>query len=201
MATSATALMAQEAITMGRRELPNKRSEIIPESGGYIEEDEVSAAPEAVDEARLRGFGPYRELLSNPRFHLASHVKGLENVVRYGLTTWVPIYYFEAGGLSIQSTILLTVLLPVGYLVAPPLSGIISDRLLGSSRRPMVIASCAISSVALVVRPCRTTLKKTKFRLLPKRWTKRGFEDLAPIGNCCPIPDFTWLPTSRAWRT
>ena len=116
----------------------------------YIEEDEVSASPEAVDQARLRGFGPYRELLSNPRFHLASHVKGLENVVRYGLTTWVPIYYFEAGGLSIQSTILLTVLLPVGYLVAPPLSGIISDRLLNSSRRPMVIASCAISAVALV---------------------------------------------------
>jgi sugar phosphate permease len=41
-------------------------------------------------------------------------------VVRYGLTTWVPIYYFEAGGLSIESTILLTILLPLGYLPAPP---------------------------------------------------------------------------------
>ena len=34
MPTRATALMAQEAITMGRRELFSKRSEIIPESGG-----------------------------------------------------------------------------------------------------------------------------------------------------------------------
>ena len=116
----------------------------------YVEEDEVSAAPEAVDPERLKGFGPYKILLSNPRFLLASHVKGLENVVRYGLTTWVPIYYFEEGGLSIESTILLTILLPVGYLIAPPISGIFSDRYLGSRRRPMVIFSCAVSSVVLV---------------------------------------------------
>ena len=116
----------------------------------YLEEDEASAKPEAVSEEQLRGFGPYRELLSNSRFLLASHVKGLENVVRYGLTTWVPIYYFEVGGLSIESTVLLTVLLPLGYLLAPPVSGIISDRLLNSARRPMVIASCVISTGALI---------------------------------------------------
>ncbi|MEE8466683.1 MAG: MFS transporter [Dehalococcoidia bacterium] len=116
----------------------------------YIEEDEVSAAPESVDPERLKGLGPYKILLSNPRFLLASHVKGLENVVRYGLTTWVPIYYFEEGGLSIEKTVLLTILLPVGYLIAPPIAGIFSDRYLGSRRRPMVIFSCAVSSVVLV---------------------------------------------------
>ena len=116
----------------------------------YVEDDEVSATPEALAPERLQGMGPYRELLSNPRFQLASHVKGLENVVRYGLTTWVPIYYFTQGGLSIESTILVTLLLPLGYLIAPPLSGVISDRLLHSARRPMVIVSCVISAVALV---------------------------------------------------
>ena len=116
----------------------------------YIEEDEVSATPEAMDSARLKGMGPYKELLSNPRFHLASHVKGLENVVRYGLTTWVPIYYFTEGGHSIESTLLVTLLLPLGYLVAPPISGLISDRLMDSRRRPMVVASCGLSAVALV---------------------------------------------------
>ncbi len=116
----------------------------------YVEEDEVSAIPESLDPRRLKGFGPYKELLTNPSFLLASHVKGLENVVRYGLTTWVPIYYFEEGGLSIESTVLLTILLPLGYLIAPPLSGIISDRYLGSRRQPMVIFSCAVSAVVLV---------------------------------------------------
>ena len=116
----------------------------------YFEEDEASAKPEAVSEEQLRGFVPYRELLVNSRFHLASHVKGLENVVRYGFTTWVLIYHFEAGGLSIESTVLLTVLLPVGSLLATPLFGIISYRLLNSARRPMVIASCVISTGALI---------------------------------------------------
>ena len=116
----------------------------------YVEEDEVSAIPEAVAPERLRRLGPYKELLSNPRFQLACHVKGLENVVRYGLATWVPLYYFETGGLSIQSTVLVTVLLPLGYLIAPPLSGIISDRLLSSARRPMVLISCGLSALVLI---------------------------------------------------
>ncbi len=121
----------------------------------YIEEDEVSSTPEAVDPERLRGLGPYRVLMGNPRFVLACHVKGLENVVRYGLTTWVAIYYSEVGGLSIESTVIVTVLLPVGYLIAPPLSGFISDRFLNSQRRPLVISSCLasagiIAAIALV---------------------------------------------------
>ena len=116
----------------------------------YVEDDAVSAAPESIAPERLRGLGPYKELLSNPRFLLASHVKGLENVVRYGLTTWVAIYYFEEGGLSVDSTVLLTVLLPAGYLAAPFVSGVISDRLLHSRRRPLVIFSCLVSAAVLV---------------------------------------------------
>jgi sugar phosphate permease len=89
--------------------------------------------------------------MTNWRFVAASHVKGLENVVRYGLTTWVPIYYFEEGGLSIESTVLVTVALPVGYLTAPLVSGYISDKFLGSRRRPMTLASAFISAVVLVI--------------------------------------------------
>ena len=117
----------------------------------YVEEDEVSAAPESLDPERLRGMGPYWWLLTNSRFLLACHVKGLENVVRYGLTTWVAIYYSEVGGLSIQSTVIVTVLLPVGYLIAPPLSGFISDFFLNSQRRPLVISSCIASAVIIAI--------------------------------------------------
>ena len=116
----------------------------------YVEDDAVSATPESIDPERLKGIGPYQVLLGNSRFLLACHVKGLENVVRYGLTTWVPIYYFEEGGLSIESTVLLTILLPLGYLAAPPIAGIISDRYLGSRRQPMVIFSCTVSALVLV---------------------------------------------------
>ena len=116
----------------------------------YVEEDAVSATPESIDPVLLKGFGPYKLLLSNTRFLMACHVKGLENIVRYGLTTWVPIYYFEEGGLSIESTVLLTILLPAGYLIAPPAAGIFSDRYLGSRRQPMILFSCAVSAAVLI---------------------------------------------------
>ena len=117
----------------------------------YIEEDVVSSTPELPGPGKLTRLGPYKSLLKNPKFHLASHVKGLENVVKYGLTTWIPLYYFEVGQHSIESTILLTAILPLGYLIAPPVSGLISDRFLDSNRRPMVITSCIASAVVLLL--------------------------------------------------
>ena len=95
-------------------------------------------------------FTAYRILFSNWRFVATSQVKGLENVVRYGLTTWAPLYYFEEAGLSIETTALVTVALPVGYLSAPLVSGWISDVLLGGRRSPMIAASAIISATALV---------------------------------------------------
>ena len=117
----------------------------------YVEEDEVSARAEAVGIGRLTGVGPYVRLMTDVQFQLACHVKGLENVVRYGLTTWVPLYYFQEAGLDISSTVLVTAALPAGYLVAPLVAGFVSDNLLSSARRPMVMASCGLSALGLVV--------------------------------------------------
>lgn len=103
--------------------------------------------------ARITHDGPftaYRVLFSNWRFVATSQVKGLENVVRYGLTTWAPLYYFEEAGLSIETTALVTVALPVGYLTAPLVSGWISDVLLGGRRSPMIAVSALISAAALI---------------------------------------------------
>lgn len=93
---------------------------------------------------------PYKSLMSDWRFVATSQIKGLENVVRYGLTTWAPLYYFEEAGLSIESTALVTVAIPVGYLMAPLVSGWISDVLLGGRRSPMVAASALISAGTLL---------------------------------------------------
>ena len=95
-------------------------------------------------------FTAYRILYTNWRFVATSHVKGLENVVRYGLTTWAPLYYFEEAGLSIETTALVTVALPLGYLTAPMVSGWISDVLLGGRRSPMIATSALISAAALI---------------------------------------------------
>jgi OPA family glycerol-3-phosphate transporter-like MFS transporter len=116
----------------------------------YIEDDHLSASAEAGSAGYLHGFGPYKRLLSNPQFLLASQVKGLENVVRYGLTTWTPLYYFEAAGLDIKGMLLSTLALPLGYALAPLCAGLISDRIFHSARRPMVMCSAAASALALI---------------------------------------------------
>lgn len=116
----------------------------------YREEDPLSASAEAAASGNLHGFGPYKQLLSNKQFLLASQVKGIENIVRYGLTTWAPLYYVEAAGLDIKNTIVFTMALPLGYLLAPICAGLVSDRLLRSARRPMVMISAAVSAVALI---------------------------------------------------
>jgi MFS transporter, OPA family, glycerol-3-phosphate transporter len=95
-------------------------------------------------------FTAYKVLYTNWRFVATSHVKGLENVVRYGLTTWAPLYYFEEAGLSIETTALVTVALPAGYLTAPMVSGWISDVVLSGRRSPMIAASAIISAAALI---------------------------------------------------
>ncbi|MBT4126661.1 MAG: MFS transporter [Chloroflexi bacterium] len=121
--------------------------------------DESPPGPSRLTESRARltkedaphgPFTAYKILYTNWRFVATSHVKGLENVVRYGLTTWAPLYYFEEAGLSIETTALVTVALPVGYLTAPMVSGWISDVLLNGRRSPMIAASALISAAALI---------------------------------------------------
>lgn len=116
-----------------------------------IDQDGISERSEPSNSSRdERPFTAYRVIFTNWRFVATSQVKGLENVVRYGLTTWAPLYYFEKAGLSIESTALVTVALPVGYLTAPLISGWISDVLLGGRRSPMIAASAVISALALI---------------------------------------------------
>jgi sugar phosphate permease len=132
-----------------------EQSGLIDANNGHdTESDPQGDASPSLNGARAAGRdGPltaYRVLFSDWRFVATSHVKGLENVVRYGLTTWAPLYYFEEAGLSIQTTALVTIALPVGYLTAPLASGWISDVALGGRRSPMIAVSAVISAAALV---------------------------------------------------
>jgi sugar phosphate permease len=129
------------------------------EQSGFIEaKSEPASGTDPQSETRPETIVPdndgpltaYRVLFSDWRFVATSHVKGLENVVRYGLTTWAPLYYFEEAGLSIQTTALVTIALPVGYLTAPLASGWISDIAMGGRRSPMIAVSAVVSAAALV---------------------------------------------------
>ena len=119
----------------------------LDQSGSLNSEKEIK---EQLSQIKEGPFAPYRVLFSNWRFVATSQVKGLENVVRYGLTTWAPLYYFEEAGLSIETTAVVTVAIPIGYLTAPLVSGWISDVILDGRRSPMIAASAVVSATALI---------------------------------------------------
>ena len=111
----------------------------------------------------FRGFkDKYIALIKSRDFHLVGHIKGLENVVRYGLMTWIPLYYYDKGGFDISSTLIVTVMLPIGYALAPPIAGFISDKFLLSNRKPLTFISCVVSALVLfsicIVDPSQTKI-------------------------------------------
>jgi sugar phosphate permease len=76
--------------------------------------------------------------------------------------TWIPLYYYDKGGFDISSTLIVTVMLPIGYALAPPIAGFISDKFLLSNRKPLTFISCVVSALVLfsicIVDPSQTKI-------------------------------------------
>ncbi|MDA1001344.1 MAG: MFS transporter [bacterium] len=116
----------------------------------YIESDEVSKNAESSAVGQTHGLRAYVHLLSNWRFFLACHVKGLDNVVRYGIVSWAPLYYVQAGGFNIKQMALFTLAYPIGYMFGPICGGVISDRFFKSNRSTVIIISSLLSAAMLM---------------------------------------------------
>lgn len=117
----------------------------------YEELDDVSRNAEATAaDARTEGFSAYLHLLTNWRFFIACQVKGLDNVVRYGIVSWAPLYYAQAGGLDLKEVALATFAYPLGYLFAPLVGGFISDRLFRGNRSSVIAVSCVLSGLGVM---------------------------------------------------
>jgi len=117
----------------------------------YTETRKDVAAHEAVNEGELRGLGNYRYLLTQKMFLSACAMGFISNIGRYGLLTWIPLYYFQTSGISVQSAIWAQIGLPIGTALGPLFAGLISDRLFGSSRWQTLALSFAGAAVGLVV--------------------------------------------------
>ncbi|WLQ38989.1 hypothetical protein P8A22_02455 [Streptomyces laculatispora] len=104
-------------------------------SADAIEADE--AAEEVGASAGETSFQRYAAVLRNPRSWSTGIAIGFQNMARYGLSIWVPVYFlgdnWEDGGSSI-SPLWISVALPVGMAAGALVNGQISDRLFGSRR-------------------------------------------------------------------
>ncbi|MEE9273894.1 MAG: MFS transporter [bacterium] len=115
----------------------------------YIESDEVSRDAESASNEKTHGLSAYIHLLSNWRFFTACQVKGLDNVVRYGIVSWAPVYYIQEGGYDLKQMAILTFAYPVGMALGPITGGLISDRFFGSNRSIVIVISGLLSAAAI----------------------------------------------------
>ena len=116
----------------------------------YSEDDEVSRNAESAAHGRAHGLTAYLHLLSDWRFFTACQVKGLDNVVRYGIVSWAPVYYVLVGGFDLATMAWVTFAYPLGYLFAPIAGGWISDRVFRSNRSIVVAFAGAASGLMMI---------------------------------------------------
>jgi OPA family glycerol-3-phosphate transporter-like MFS transporter len=116
----------------------------------YIESEDVSREAESAAEGSEHGLRAYMHLFSNWRFFIACQVKGLDNVVRYGIVSWAPIYYAQVGGMDLREMGWVTLAYPLGYMWGPLCGGYISDKFFASNRSIVIILAGFLSGAAVL---------------------------------------------------
>ena len=116
----------------------------------YVESDDVSKEAESSSEGHEEGLRAYLHLLSDWRYFVACQVKGLDNVVRYGIVAWAPVYYAQVGGMDIGERKWIVFFYALGYMWGPICGGYISDRFFKSNRSIVMIISGFLSGAAVM---------------------------------------------------
>jgi sugar phosphate permease len=92
---------------------------------------------------------PFIYVLRNSKFWLWIAISIITGVARYGLSTWVPLYFVEKFGLDITSGLLQSLTLPVGMGIGTLVVPALTDRFCPQNRLPAVIFSAVVSAVSV----------------------------------------------------
>jgi OPA family glycerol-3-phosphate transporter-like MFS transporter len=108
----------------------------------------------------VKGKSPYIYLLLNWKFILICFIGTLLFIGRYGLITWIPLYYAE-NGIDLSLIPLTTIALPIGQALGAVSAGFISDKIFESNYHKTIciysFASC-LTLISLVLTPIKSSL-------------------------------------------
>ncbi|RTE55155.1 MFS transporter [Arenibacter aquaticus] len=120
-----------------------------PEDMGFtpIKEDSKIMVPKDGETSLER----YKNVLKNKRFILACISMGFQNMARYGLLVWVPLYYLGTE-LNGAANLYIALALPGGMALGAIFFGQLSDRVFNSNRsKPIAISMLMAGFVVLLI--------------------------------------------------
>lgn len=126
-----------------------------PEKAGlrdYEENDQEKIAAEQQMQEAIEGKGalyPYKYLLSNKKFLIWIVISFSSGLARYGLSTWIPLYFTEQG-LSAMASVASSVILPIGMGIGTWVVPWLTDRFCPNDRMPAAIISAVIGAITTI---------------------------------------------------
>ena len=118
----------------------------------YVEDDPARARIEEEMRALVaaRGkFYPYRYVLANRQFLVWVAIAFITGLARYGLVTWVPLYFIDRFGISVTSGLMGALSLPVGMGIGTLVVPWLTDKWCPDNRLPAVILSAVIAAASI----------------------------------------------------
>ena len=118
----------------------------------YVEDDPVRVKVEEEMRALVAQRGklyPYRYVLSNRQFMVWVVIAFITGLARYGLVTWVPLYFVDRFDISVTSGLMGALSLPVGMGIGTLVVPWLTDKWCPNNRLPAVIASALVGAAAI----------------------------------------------------
>ncbi len=94
---------------------------------------------------------PYIYLLSNRKYLAWCFIAFLSGLARYGLTTWVPLYFVEEFGIDITAGLLQSLALPAGMGIGTLIVPWLTDKYCPDDRLPAVVISAIGGAASIAV--------------------------------------------------
>lgn len=120
----------------------------------YVEADEQKARSEQEMAQLVKSRGklyPYKYVLSNKRFVIWMIVAFATGLARYGLVTWVPLYFVDQFDVDVTAGLLQSLALPVGMGIGTLVVPWLTDRFCPNNRLAAVVAAGLVGAVAVSV--------------------------------------------------
>jgi len=119
----------------------------------YVELDEEKIATEKEMQKIVKSKGslyPYKYILSNRKFIIWIIIAFSTGLVRYGLSTWIPLF-FKQQGMTAASSIASSIILPIGMGIGTLVVPWLTDRFCPNDRLPAVVFSSFVGAAATII--------------------------------------------------